>query len=662
HMMFKGTRRLGASDWRAESPIQDELRELYDALPNAGERERREIQWEIERAHAEADDYAIPNEFFRALDEIGATRVNAYTHLEYTDYCALLPANKLEPWAILEADRLSHPVFRGFGNERKVVEEEIRYRKGLSESAAITLVRGALFDDHPYGASLSGAFDSLSNITISTLEDFFETWYNPGNAAVVLVGDFQRAEALSIIEETLGAIPAGPEPPGGVQPVQPRKGVRRLAGNAGRDNAHYLAWRIVDPAPGDYAALRVFTTLLTSKKAKGRKGPRSVHARTNRYTRGGWLLVKAECEERRDSRTCERMVLQRIEMVVNGASPGHIYAAARALEIDLLESLEDHHNHARAIARGFARGQTPGDLWREFYDVRILTPDHFREAIQRHLSGGYIVVKPGRGPGPPHEENKASNANISTNIDDEASSPFYQWVTTLPTPEIADQWLTPGEEYTESTDGRVIAVYNPCNTLFELHLTYPVGWLNDPYLCFALSQWKAAAADSEAGAWGAPLFREGIRLKMSCDEQSAGLSIRGPGEAFDRAVPYLLEQLRAPILLENRAEARKARWREQGARALAAYALHGDLSPYRSLFARDEELKEASGRRLEKAVSSLARFEPDVVYAGPHEEDHVAGFFNGESADLAPPEPVLIPYSAPPRNRILLHHPLKTGV
>ncbi|MCP4691958.1 MAG: hypothetical protein GY859_28190, partial [Desulfobacterales bacterium] len=105
-----------------------------------------------------------------------------------------------------------------------------------------------------------------------------------------------------------------------------------------------------------------------------------------------------------------------------------------------------------------------------------------------------------------------------------------------------------------------------------------------------------------------------------------------------------------------------ARWREQGARALAAYALHGDLSPYRSRFARDEELKEASGRRLEKAVSSLARFEPDVVYAGPHEEDHVAGFFNGESADLAPPEPVWIPYSAPPRNRILLHHPLKTGV
>ncbi|MCP4692687.1 MAG: insulinase family protein, partial [Desulfobacterales bacterium] len=116
HMMYKGTLRLGASDWRAESPILDELRELYDALPNAGERERREIQWEIERAHAEADVYAIPNEFFRALDEIGATRVNAFTHLEYTDYCALLPANKLEPWAILEADRFSHPVFRGFGN------------------------------------------------------------------------------------------------------------------------------------------------------------------------------------------------------------------------------------------------------------------------------------------------------------------------------------------------------------------------------------------------------------------------------------------------------------------------------------------------------------------------------------------------------------------
>ncbi len=662
HMMFKGTERLGTSDWGEEAPFLDELRELHDALPNTEGRERRMIQREIERAHAEADLHAIPNEFFRALDEIGATRVNAHTSLDYTDYCALLPANKLEPWAILEADRFSNPVFRGFGNERKVVEQEIRYRKGLSESATTSLVRVALFDGHPYGASLGGTLDSLSNITISTIEDFYDAWYIPGNAAVVLVGDLQRAEALSIIEETFGAIPPGPEPPGRVHPVQSRKSVKRLEGNTDRDNALHLAWRIVDPAPADYAALRVFTALLTKKRTKQREEPRSIHARVRRYTRGGWLMVTAECEERRDSRTCERLVLQRLKEVANGVTQGRIYAAARAIEIHLLESLEDHHAHAKAIVRGFARGKTPEDLWRGFHDVRLLSPDHLRAAVQRHLGDDYIVVKPGKSPAVSHEENRQSSANLSTDIDDEASSPFYRWVTTMPTPEIPDQWLTSGEEYTETADGRVIAVYNPCNTLFELHLSYPVGWMNDPHLCHALSLWEAAAGDAEAGAWGRPLFREGVMVKIACREQSAELTLRGPGEAFGFAAPYLLEQLKTPVLMETNAESRKARLHGRCSRALAAYAIHGDLSPYATRFARNEELKEAPGRRFEKAVSALARFEPDVVYAGPHEERYIASAFQEKGADPDPPEPGWIPYSIPPRNKILLHHHSETSV
>jgi len=152
-----------------------------------------------------------PEEHMRLVREAGG-QVNAYTSFDQTVYWETFPSNYLERMLWLEADRLASLDVsdENFKKEREVVKEERRMRYDNPPY-------GLLFEDvfaktyttYPYKHLPIGSMEDLNQASIEDVRAFHGTFYVPNNATLVLVGDFDAAEAIALIEKHFAAIPKG---------------------------------------------------------------------------------------------------------------------------------------------------------------------------------------------------------------------------------------------------------------------------------------------------------------------------------------------------------------------------------------------------------------------------------------------------------------------
>jgi zinc protease len=140
---------------------------------------------------------------------------NATTDEDKTIYWQTFPAQYLPLVLWLEADRMAtlridEAVFR---NEREVVKEERRMRVDNQPYGRLNeIVYDQAFTVHPYKHSTIGSMKDLEAASIDDVRDFFRTFYVPGNATLVLAGDFDSKEALKLVEQYLGRVPKSSRP------------------------------------------------------------------------------------------------------------------------------------------------------------------------------------------------------------------------------------------------------------------------------------------------------------------------------------------------------------------------------------------------------------------------------------------------------------------
>ena len=119
HIMFKGTDRIGTTDWAKEKPYLDSISQAYDRLQAAkNDKERHDIQLEINRLSIAASQYAIPNEVDAILQNMGCTGLNAGTSYDYTVYYNTLPSNQLINWMDVYVERFRNPVSSSRANSK----------------------------------------------------------------------------------------------------------------------------------------------------------------------------------------------------------------------------------------------------------------------------------------------------------------------------------------------------------------------------------------------------------------------------------------------------------------------------------------------------------------------------------------------------------------
>jgi len=134
---------------------------------------------------------------------------NAYTTEDMTVFWETMPSAVVPAALWLEADRMrnldiSESTFR---TEREVVKEERRMRFDNQPYGTVieTLYRLA-FTAHPYGHMPIGSMEDLDRASVNDIRDFYDTYYVPENATLVVIGDFSRGEVLPLVEEYFGPV------------------------------------------------------------------------------------------------------------------------------------------------------------------------------------------------------------------------------------------------------------------------------------------------------------------------------------------------------------------------------------------------------------------------------------------------------------------------
>ncbi|MHC4859814.1 MAG: M16 family metallopeptidase [Planctomycetota bacterium] len=226
HMMFKGTERIGTSDWERDRKLLAEIDRAWaewkraeTAGDAAGAKTARALFDEKVRAEKEV---IKKDELWAAYQAAGASALNAFTSQDVTCYITTLPKNRIELFFWLEADRMQHAVTREFYSEREVVKEERRLGENSPTGPFGEALNALAFSAHPYRWPVVGWMSDLDAITREDVDEYRRTYYTPRNAVLCLVGDLDVERCMTLARRYFGSIPAGPQPPkvGTVEPEQ----------------------------------------------------------------------------------------------------------------------------------------------------------------------------------------------------------------------------------------------------------------------------------------------------------------------------------------------------------------------------------------------------------------------------------------------------------
>jgi zinc protease len=176
-------------------------------------------------------------EFSRLVAAAGG-RDNAFTSRDYTAYFQQVPKQQLERMMQLEADRMRHLTLdpKEFEQEIKVVMEERRLRTDDQPPAALgEQLHAVAFQAHPYRVPVIGWMNDLEAMTAQDARDWYDRWYVPNNAYVVIVGDVDHDEVFRLAETYYGPLAARPLPMRKPQQEPVQAGIRRLVFKAPAD-------------------------------------------------------------------------------------------------------------------------------------------------------------------------------------------------------------------------------------------------------------------------------------------------------------------------------------------------------------------------------------------------------------------------------------------
>ncbi|HEV2044293.1 MAG TPA: pitrilysin family protein, partial [Sphingomicrobium sp.] len=157
----------------------------------------------------------LPEDFFKYLQQIGATDYNGTTNFDRTNYFQTSPKGALERVLFMESDRMGHllgAVSQGvLDNQRGVVQNEKRQGDNQPGGLVFYEILKALFaEGHPYRHSPIGSMADLDAASMATVRQWFVDNYGPNNAVLVLAGDITPAEARPLVEKYFGKIKRGP--------------------------------------------------------------------------------------------------------------------------------------------------------------------------------------------------------------------------------------------------------------------------------------------------------------------------------------------------------------------------------------------------------------------------------------------------------------------
>ncbi len=205
------------------------------------------------------------------LANIGAVMggdFNADTRESITQYLFTVPADDLSVALHIEAVRMRglDDTVQGWDQERGAIEQEVA--QDLSDPAYVLYrrLRGVAFAGTPYAHDALGTRPSFDKTSAQMLKQFYDTWYAPNDAILVIVGDVDPQKTLDQVRELFGDIPAKKLPPRPEVKLQPMRSMAFTVDTDQPNGALMLALRVPGAHSADFPALEVLSDVLSSHR------------------------------------------------------------------------------------------------------------------------------------------------------------------------------------------------------------------------------------------------------------------------------------------------------------------------------------------------------------------------------------------------------------
>ena len=176
---------------------------------------------------------------------------NAFTSYDYTAYHQRIAADRLPLMMQMEADRMTHLNLlpEEVDTERQVIIEERAQRTDSNPGAlASEQMRAAQYQNHRYGVPIIGWKHEMEALTLDDARAWYDLYYSPNGATLVVAGDVVPAEVLALAQQYYGVIPAQPDLPPRFRPVEPpQRAERRMIYEDERVSQDYLTRSYLAP-------------------------------------------------------------------------------------------------------------------------------------------------------------------------------------------------------------------------------------------------------------------------------------------------------------------------------------------------------------------------------------------------------------------------------
>ena len=302
-----------------------------------------------------------PGEFDRVVERTGGES-NAATWVDWTYYRLSLPARDLALAVKLEAERMSHLVLEHapVEAEREVVANERLERveddvDGWLDEQLMALA----FEKHPYGWPTIGWMEDIRALPIDEIRSFYRTWYAPNNATLIVVGAFDEAELLKLVEEHYGAIsPANiPSRELTAEPQQTSERIRRSLRPIATDRL-LLGYKVPGQGHKDWATLEIVSNLLAGSPSARlyrrlvveREMVSSIDAQMTPFRDPSLFRLSATCARGHQAAdVLAEIDLEIAAMAAAAPSEAELAKAKNLVETDFWSSLVDADGKAEAL-------------------------------------------------------------------------------------------------------------------------------------------------------------------------------------------------------------------------------------------------------------------------------------------------------------------------
>ena len=638
HMMFKGTSKLGSSNWEKEKPLLDEISNLYEQHKAETDPEKKEIIYKkIDEVSQEASKFAIANEYDKAISSLGANGTNAHTWLDETVYKNNIPNNELEKWLKIEKERFSDLTLRLFHTELEAVYEEFNRAQDNDARLVNYELMDALFPKHPNGQQTTlGKSEHLKNPSMVAIHKYFDEYYVPNNYAMVLVGDLEFEKTIQLIDQYFGTFKYRELPLKKVVAEEPMSKIAERVVKSPSTERLQLAWRTDSYGTKGFRLADLVANILTNSGESGlidlninqsQKALRAIAYATPFKNYGTFsMVIVPKIDQTLEE--AKKLLLDQIEIVKKGDFPDWLISAiTNDFKIQKLKAFETADGLATALYGTFINNQSWEEELNDLNEYAQITKEEIVNFANDFFKDNYAVVKKEKG----INENliRVENPGITPiKINKESQSEFLKEILAEKSTEIMPDFIDYKKTIlTDEIEGKKVSfVENKYNNIAQTHFIFPFGGDHDKELGLATQVLQyLGTPDFTPEKLHQEFYKWGISNDFRTAPDQLIISLSGLEENMPQGIQLLKNWLQnakpdqdvyeenVKTILESREVAKKDKGRIMT--ALSNYAKFGKESRFTDVVS-EERLHQIKSEEMTQKIHDLLFMPYQIFFYG----------------------------------------------